>query len=152
MDGVSAMEEHNKNGPNEDYAQCRTITRETVAWLQKGVAPRFAHLPLFSLSLLLISLWTLLYLWTMDGTYYLFLLFLYLCVCDWKYFFYLSLGPLRNLEELGIDTHSHNAGSRVRWFATLGKPLSKERSPKEKRLAKKEKFCVYQSRPALAGV
>jgi hypothetical protein len=69
MDGVSATDknEHNKNGPNDDYAQCRTNTRETVAWLQKGEATRFAHLPLFSLSLLATSLWTLLYLWTMDG-------------------------------------------------------------------------------------
>jgi hypothetical protein len=57
------------NCPNEDYAQCRTNTRETVAWLQKGEAPRFAHLPPLSLSLLLTSLWTLLYLWTMDGTH-----------------------------------------------------------------------------------
>jgi hypothetical protein len=36
-----------QNCPNEDYAQCRTNTRETVAWLQKGEAPRFAHLTLF---------------------------------------------------------------------------------------------------------
>jgi hypothetical protein len=58
-----------QKGPNQDYAQCRTNTRETVAWLQKGEAPRFAHLPLFSRSLLHTSLWTLLYLWTMDGTH-----------------------------------------------------------------------------------
>ena len=79
MDGVSATDKKSTTkGPNEGYAQCRTNTRETVAWLQKGEASRFAHLPLFSLSLLLTSLWTLLYLWTMDGTHthYLFLLFL----------------------------------------------------------------------------
>jgi hypothetical protein len=58
-----------QNCPNNDYAQCRTNTRETVAWLHKGEAPRFAHLPLFSRSLLLTSLWTLLYLWTMNGTH-----------------------------------------------------------------------------------
>jgi hypothetical protein len=87
-----------QNCSNKDYAQCRTNTRETVAWLQKGEAPRFAHLPLFSRSLVLTSLWTLLYLWTMDGTHTLYLSslpfsFFWLEV----YLFSLAFGPLQNL-------------------------------------------------------
>jgi hypothetical protein len=95
-----------QNGPNKDYAQCRTNTRETVAWLQNGEAPRFAHFPLFSLSLLLTSLWTLLYLWTKDGTHTLFVSSLSFSFFDWGYLFSLALGPLQNLLELGIDTHT----------------------------------------------
>jgi hypothetical protein len=36
IDGVSATNksEHEQHGPNEDYALCRTNTREIVAWLQ----------------------------------------------------------------------------------------------------------------------
>jgi hypothetical protein len=120
-----------QNCPNEDYAQCRTNTRETVAWLQKGEAPRFAHLPLFSRSLLLTSLWTLLYSWTMNGThthticfFSSFLLFFLLEVslfsCSWS------------TSKLGIDTHTHNAGSSVRCFATLRKPLSKDKVTKRR--------------------
>jgi hypothetical protein len=132
-----------QNGPNKDYAQCRTNTRETVAWLQKGEAPRFAHLPLFSLSLLLTSLWTLLYLWTMDDTHthYLFLLFLSLFF-DWEYLFSLSLGPLQNLVGLGINIHSHNVGSSVRCFATRRKPFSKDKVTKRKRgFERRRKFA-----------
>jgi hypothetical protein len=78
-------------------------------------------------------LWTLLYLWTMVGTHthYLFLLFLSLFF-DWEYLFSLSLGPLQNFVVLGINTHSHNSGSSVRCFATLGKPLSKGKVTKRK--------------------
>jgi hypothetical protein len=146
-----------QNGPNEDYTQCRTNTRETVAWLQNGEAPRFAHLPLFSLSLLLTSLWTLLYLWTKYGTHTLFVSSLSFFF-DWKYLFSLALGPLQNLLELGICTHSHDVGSSVLCFATLGKSLSKDKVTKGKEIikeeesAKEKEICVSQSWPALAGV
>jgi hypothetical protein len=76
---------------------------------------------------------------------------------DWKYLFSLALGPLQNLLELGICTHSHDAGSSVRCFATLGKPLSKDKvtkgkdTVKEEESAKEKEICVYQSWPALAG-
>jgi hypothetical protein len=129
-----------------------------VAWLQHGEAPRFAHLPLFSLSLLLTSLWTLLYLSTKYGTHTLFVSSLsFFSFFDWKYLFSLSLGPLQNLLELGICTHSHDAGSSARCFATLGKPLSKDKVTKgkyafkEEESAKEKETCVYQSWPALAG-
>jgi hypothetical protein len=134
-----------QNGPNEDYAQCHTNTRETVAWLQKGEAPRFAHLPLFSLSLFLTSLWSLLYLWTMDGTHTdtLFVYSLSFSFFDWKYLFSLALGPLQNLVGIGIDTHSHDAGSSVWCFATLRKPLSKDKVTKGKVVLKEgENLCV----------
>jgi hypothetical protein len=55
---------------------------------------------------------------------------------DWKYIFSLALGPLQNLVELGIDTHSHNAGSSVQCFATLRKPLSKDKVTKGKEAVK----------------
>jgi hypothetical protein len=57
---------------------------------------------------------------------------------DWKYLFSLVLGPLQNLAELGIDTHSHNAGSSVRCFATLRKPLSKDKVTKGREVLKQE--------------
>jgi hypothetical protein len=72
----------------------------------------------------------------MAHTHYLFLLFLSLCVFDWKDLFSLALGPLQNLEKLGIDTHSHNVGSSVRCFATLRKPLSKDKVTKRKEARK----------------
>jgi hypothetical protein len=72
----------------------------------------------------------------MAHTHYLCLLFVSLCVWDWEYFFSLALGPLQNFEELGIDTHSHNAGSSVRCFATPGKPLSKDKVTKRKEACK----------------
>jgi hypothetical protein len=71
----------------------------------------------------------------MAHTHYLFLLFLSLFF-DWKYLFSLDLGPLQNLLELGIDTHSHNAGSSVRCFPTLRKPLSKDKVKKRKEAVK----------------
>jgi hypothetical protein len=73
-----------------------------------------------------------------DGwhTHYLFLLFLSLF--DWKYLFSLALSPLQNLVELGIHTHSHNAGSSVRCFATLRKPLSKDKVTKGRGVLKEE--------------
>jgi hypothetical protein len=77
MDGVSATDKTSTTkGRNEDYAQCRTNTRETVTWLQKGEATRFAHLPLLSLSLWLQAcglLW-ICGLWRAH-THYVFLLF-----------------------------------------------------------------------------
>jgi hypothetical protein len=88
----------------------------------------------------------------------LFLLFLSFLFFDWKYLFSLALGPLQNLLELGICTHSHDAGSSVRCFATLGKPLSKDKVTKGKDTVKEEEsamekeICVYQSWPALADV
>jgi hypothetical protein len=50
----------------------------------------------------------------------------------------LALGPLQNLLELGINTHSHDAGSSVRCFTTLGKPLSKDKVTKGKEAVKEE--------------
>jgi hypothetical protein len=44
------------------------------------------------------------------------------------------------LLELGIDTHSHDAGSSVRCFATLGKPLSKDKVTKGKETIKEEQI------------
>jgi hypothetical protein len=72
----------------------------------------------------------------MAHTHYLFLLFLSLLFFNWKYLFSLALGPLQNLVDLGIDTHSHNAGSSVRCFATLRKPLSKDKVTKGKEAVK----------------
>jgi hypothetical protein len=78
----------------------------------------------------------------MAQTHYLFLLFLPLFF-DWKYPFSLALGPLQNLVELGIDTHSHNVGSSVRCFTTLRKPLSKDKFTKGKEAVKEgEILCV----------
>jgi hypothetical protein len=96
-----------QNGPNEDYTQCRTNTRETVAWLQNREAPRFAHLPLFSLSLLLTSLWTLLYLWTKYGyTHYLFFLFFLLEVslfsCSWSISKLVRAWYMHTLSQCGV--------------------------------------------------
>jgi hypothetical protein len=139
-----------QKGPNEDYAQCRTNTWETVASLQKGEAPRFAHLPLFSLSLFLTSLWTLLYLWTMDGTHTLFVSSLFLLFFLWLEVSLFSFAW--STSKLGIDTHSHNAGSSVWCFATLRKPLSKDKVTKGREVLKEEKNLRVQSRPALAGV
>jgi hypothetical protein len=85
-----------------------------VAWLQNWEAPRFAHLPLFSLS----SAYKLLYS-SVFGTHTLFVFSLFytsitlFCSC-----------PHQDLLELAIYTHSHFAGSSVRCFATLKKPLS----------------------------
>jgi hypothetical protein len=92
---------------------------------------------------------------SMEHTHYLFLLFLSFLFFDWVS---LALGPLQNLLELGICTHSHDAGWSVQCFATLGKPLSKDKVTKGKEVVKEEEsakakeICVYQSWPALAGV
>jgi hypothetical protein len=44
------------------------------------------------------------------------------------------------LLELGVDTHSHDAGSSVGCFATLGKPLSKDKVTKGKETIKEEEI------------
>jgi hypothetical protein len=64
----------------------------------------------------------------------------FLSFFDWEYLFSLSLGPLQNFVVLGIDTHSHNSGSSVRCFATLGKPLSKGKVTKRKEACKEEEI------------
>jgi hypothetical protein len=71
MDGVSAMD---KTSTTKMVLMTTTLNVALTLqrpWLgcKKGEATRFAHLPLFSLSLLVTSLWTPLYLWTMDGTH-----------------------------------------------------------------------------------
>jgi hypothetical protein len=58
----------------------------------------------------------------------------------WEYLFSLSLGPLQNFVVIGINTHSHNSGSSVRCFATLGKSLSKGKITKRKEACKEEEL------------
>jgi hypothetical protein len=116
MDGVSATDK------TSTTKMVLTTTTLNVAltlerpWLGcKKEKQRDSHTCLSSHSLFWLQacgLFCICGLW-MAHMHYLCLLFVSLFVCDWKYFFSLALGPLQNFEELGIDTHSHNAGSSV---------------------------------------
>jgi hypothetical protein len=126
-----------------------------VAWLQNGEAPRFAHLPLFSLSLLLTSLWILLYLWTKYGTHTHTICFFsfFLVVFYWKYLFSLPLGPLQNMVELGMDTHPQ-CGVKCTMLQNTRKATLKGQGHQRKRGCQRRRKCKEEENlhvPVWAG-